>query len=582
MATLFGPQPYRCRALLDSAGASATGRRLLGAVGIAALVLTVSALPARAERPHVYAITSATVIVAPGQSLEGATVVVRDGLVESVAADAPAPADAEVIDGAGLTVYAGWIDAYSHLGMRQRQGGGGGGFDFAALFQQGPPEPGTGHPIELVHPQHRVTDELVPGEADIARRRELGFTAALTVPRDGIYRGWSTLIALGDGPPRDLVIEPVVGQHVGFDRGSFLGGYPADLLGSIATLRQVHYDVVRYLEWTERYAAHPLGMQRPAYNDAFAALVPVYRGERPMIAHAGSNDMLRRALRLADELGADPILYGSGFEYEILDALRDSSARLIVPVAYPDEPDVSEERAPYVSLETLQRWQGAPGNAAALESAGITFALTPFGMSNASRFGANVRKAIAAGLSADTALAAVTTVPAAMLGVDAVLGTVEAGKIANLVVATGAPFGEDTEIRYVFVDGIGHELEAEEQVGDPDAVVDPRGEWAVVGTVMGQSQNATWTIAGSEGDYSGRSVSEQGEIEFESVTLEGNVLTVVIPQPGGRGTLEATVVIEGDELTGSASVDLPDGQTLTIDFKGERVSGPQDSSGGAR
>lgn len=546
-------------------------------LSLTAGALLLATVPAAAERPHVYALTGATVITAPGQRVDGATIVVRDGLIAAVGTGIGVPADAEVIEAEGMTVWAGFIDAYSHLGLQQRQGGGG-GFNFAALLQPPRPEPGISHPIELVHPQHRVVDEIVGGDAEVARRREIGFTAALAVPRDGIFRGWSALIALGDGDARTMVVAPAVAQHVGFDTGGFFS-YPSSPMGSIATIRQVMYDAARYVEWTRRYEADPRGMQRPHHDDAMIAIASTAR-DTTVFFHAGDNRWIERALAIAREAGVETVIVGSGFEYEILDIVAGSDVTYIVPVDYPDEPDVSSpDRLPSVSLESLRRWELADTNPSALERAGVTFALTPYGMGNAGKFAENVRRAIEKGLTPDTALAAVTTIPARLLDVEATMGTVEAGKIANLVVGTGDPFAEGTEIRHVFVDGRHWEMEAAETVGDPDAVVDPRGEWSVVGTVMGTERNSTWFIEGEEGDYSGRSVSEMGDADFESVTLEGNALTVVIPQPGGMGTLEITVVIEGDEFTGSTTVDLPNGQSITIGFRGERTAGPQ---GGAR
>lgn len=565
-----GPRPERPTTLRERLGSGPA----LTLVAMASALAIVN--PAQAERPLVYAITGATIITAPGTSIESATVVVRDGLIEAVGPDVVAPADAQVIDGEGLTVYAGWIDAYSHLAMKPQQGGGGGGFNIAALFQQGPPAPGTGHPIELVHPQYQVTSELIGGDGEVKKRRELGFTAALAAPRAGIFRGWSALIALRDGHPRDLVISPTVAQHVGFDRGNFFSGYPSDLLGSVATIRQVHYDAVRYVQWKQRYAADPSGMARPEFNDAMESLALVSEKQLPIIVEGGANRPVERVLRLDEEFGGNSIIVGGGNEYEMIEMLAGNAARFIIPVNFPDEPDVSNlDRLPSVSLQSLQRWEKAAGNAAALEAAGVTFALTPYGMSNVTKFADNVRKAIDAGLSEETALAAVTTVPAAMLGVSASMGTVEVGKIANLVVADGEPFAEDAAPRHVFVDGYHFEMEEKEEVGDPDAVVDPRGEWAVVGTVMGNPQNATWTIEGSDGDYEGSSNSDRGDTDFDSVELAGNALTVVITQPGPMGSLEITVVIDGDEFAGSATISVPGGQTVTINFTGERTSGPQ-------
>ncbi len=546
--------------------------RRCAVLALSLCLLALAITPALAQRPRVYAITDATVIVAPGQTLEGATVLVRNGLVEAVGTGVTIPADADVIDGAGLTVWPAFIDPYSHLGLKPVEGGGG-GFSLAALFSgPGEEDPGTGHPIELVHPQYRVNSELISDDGAFEKHREAGFGTALTAPRDGIFRGSSALVALRDGHPRDYVIKSDVTTHLGFDSGQFFGGYPSDILGTVTTMRQVMYDVTRYAEWQARWQANP-AMQRPETNDALAALVIAHADPALPVFHATSLRQIESSIRLTSEFGAEVVVVGTGNEYEMLPRLADTGVTVLVPLDFPDEPDVSsDERLPGVSLQLLRRWEGAAANAGALEAAGIRFALTPYGMGNVSKFTENVRKAIDAGLTADAALAALTTTPAEIYDVADILGTVEAGKIASLVVGTGAPFDEDTEIRHMFVDGEHFEMEEKEQLGDPDAVVDPRGEWAVTATVMGNAQDATWTIEGAAGSYSGHSVGAQGETEFESVALEGNALTVVLAGP--MGSLEATVVITGDEFEGSATVDAPGGQTFSISFKGERTSGP--------
>lgn len=542
------------------------------ALALCSLALAVT--PALAQRPRVYAITGATVIVSPGQVLEGATVVVRDGLIEAVGTDVTIPADAETIDGDGLTVWPAFIDPYSHLGLKPVEGGGGGGFSLAALFSgPGEEDPGTGHPIELVHPQYRVNSDLISDDSAFEKHREAGFGTALSAPRDGIFRGSSALIALRDAHPRDYVIKSDVTMHLGFDSGQFFGGYPSDILGTITTMRQVMYDVMRYEEWQSRWRANP-AMQRPETNDALAALVAAHADPASPVFHSTSLRQVESSIRVANEFGAEAVVLGTGNEYEMLTRLADTGVTVLVPLDFPDKPDVEgDERLPGVSLQSLRRWEGAASNAGALEAAGIRFALTPYGMGNVSKFTDNVRKAIEAGLTADAALAALTTTPAELYGVTDILGTIETGKIASFAVGTGAPFDEDTKIRHMFVDGEHYEMEEKEQIGDPDAVVDPRGEWAVTATVMGNAQNSTWTIEGSPGAYSGRSVGPQGETEFESVTLEGNAMTVMLTGP--MGSLEATVVIEGDEFEGSATIDAPGGQTFSISFKGERTSGPE-------
>jgi hypothetical protein len=272
---------------------------------------------------------------------------------------------------------------------------------------------------------------------------------------------------------------------------------------------------------------------------------------------------------ISQEFALRPIIKGNGNEYEIVAQLAEAQAPVIVPVDYPDRPSISSDADANldISYDALRRWEEAPGNAAALERAGITFAFTADGV-GAGEFAANVRRAIEAGLSPDTALAAVTTVPAAMFGVDSVLGTIAPGKIANVVVATGAPFAEGSEVRHVFVDGVHHAVEARAPArgargGNAGGPADPRGTWAVTMGNSDFSMDTTWSITGQQGAYSG---TVDGE-PFDSVTLRGNVLSVGITSPMGQFTLDVTIA--GDALDGVFST-----QGYTMNVSGRRTSGP--------
>jgi len=525
-----------------------------------------------------YAITGATVIVRPGTTIEGATVVIRDGLIEAVGADVVAPAGAQVIDGTGMTVYAGWIDAYSTIALRQqaaaqpqqRPGGGAPGQRPAPTQE---PEIGTGHPIARIHPEYSVTQDLTADDSDIESHREAGFTAALVVPQDGIYRGMSALIALREGSPSDLVVDGDVAQVVSFQSGRFGGGYPGSLIGVMAAFRQVLLDTQRWATWQDRYEQNPAGIQRPPRVDAYPALIPVLAGDQPVLFEASNNRMTERALRLAQEFAIRPIIKGNGSEYAVTYLFTDADASVIIPVDYPKKPGVDDTNAAIdVTLETLRQWDRAPGNAAALEAAGVSFAFTADGV-DPGTFVENVRKAIEAGLSQDTALAAVTTEAAEILGVEAILGSVEAGKIANVVVATGAPFEEDTEVRHVFVDGRHSEIEARPARGKgrggegPEEPVDPRGTWLI--TSSGEFQmEMTWTITGSPGSYDGTVSSEMGVMSFDRIRLRGASMSANISMEMAEIFID--VFIEGDELSGSMAM----GDMMTLDITGKRTSGP--------
>jgi hypothetical protein len=310
-------------------------------------------------------------------------------------------------------------------------------------------------------------------------------------------------------------------------------------------------------------------MPRPEANPAYTALMPVLAGDQQVIFDASNTRDAKRALKIAREFGLSIIIKGNGNEYEMADLIAAAGAAVLVPVDYPDKPSVGDngDADLDVSLESLQRWEAAPGNAAALERSGVVFAFTADGI-RPGEFAANVRKAIDAGLSDDTALAAVTTNPAAMFGVSSVLGTIEPGKIANIVVASGAPFAEDTEVRHVFVDGVHTAVEADSGSagggrGDPGGPADPVGTWAVTMGNGDFSMDMTWRISGEPGAYSG---TVDGE-PLDSVRFRSNELTVTMTSPMGQFTIDVTV--SGDSLSGGFSA-----QGFSMDVSGRRTSGP--------
>jgi hypothetical protein len=443
------------------------------------------------QRRSAYAITGATVITSPGNTVDNATVVLRNGLIEAVGAGIAAPPDARVIDGSGMTVYAGWIDSFSEVAIQEepsaaptpatggrgnfgRGGRGGGGRQALQMLELG--SPGVNR---QVHPEFIQADNLTDEDGDMAGFRDAGFTAALVVPQAGIYRGQSVLIALRDTSTEEMVLRNNVTQVVGFSTGGFGRGYPSSAMGVIALIRQVLLDTRRQATWENSYNNDPTGIPRPETNPAYTALMAALAGDQQVIFDASNTRTAKRGLDIAQEFGLSPIIKGNGNEYDMIDVLVDARVEVIVPVDYPDKPAVGDDDDANldIGLAALQRWEAAPGNAAAIERAGITFAFTSDGV-EPDEFAANVRKAIEAGLSADAALAAVTTKPAAMFGVGSIIGTIEAGKIANLVVATGAPFAEGSEVRHVFVDGVHTEVEASSTPpgGNGGAPADPRND----------------------------------------------------------------------------------------------------------
>ncbi|MBL8195496.1 MAG: amidohydrolase family protein [Blastocatellia bacterium] len=436
-----------------------------------------------AERPQIYALTNAKIVVAPGKVIEKGTIVLRDGLIEDVGANITVPADAVEIDLAGKTIYPGLIDINVGLKNLRRIAASPttrGAAAQATQAQRNEPAAGAVHPLTRVRPENRVSEQLIPFEAenkDLESYRSLGITTVLLTPETGIFRGESALINLKETTSvSNLILRDAVAQHVAFEFGFFGASYPSSLFGAVAAFRQAMLDANRYKTWQERYKANPIGMKRPEQSTAFDALVPVLNRSRLVVFELSDNKDILLADRLAKEFNLNTIISSSGNEWELLEDIKGLKQTFVLSVAFPDKPKIDEaDEATNVSLKELRRYVNAPENPKRLFDAGIRFAFTTNNLRNKADFSKNIRKIIAAGLSLDNVLAAFTTTPAEILGVSNSLGTLEKGKIANLIVANGELFGEKTKIENIFVDGVKYEQDSKKPML-PEAAEPKEGE----------------------------------------------------------------------------------------------------------
>ena len=550
---------------------------------LAALAVFLVAASARAQgigaetplRPvtRAVAITDARVVVAPGRVLERATVVVRDGRIEAVGERLAVPFDAERIAGDSLTVYAGFVDAYGLAGVPTPKD--------PERFEGDRGDP----PRELagITPDRDVRDAFDVNDARIGQLRAVGYTAAHVAPRDGLWAGQGAVVllrALGRGEHREAVLltEPIslVAQ---IDPAS--GVYPATPMGVLAVLRETVENARRRGAARQAFDRAAEGAARPRYDPTLDALQLLLDGDRRFVFVAGSWLDGFRALRVSQEMELAPILAGVPDAAPLLDRLRRSRVPVIAPLALPDTvkadsaalalplPTTTPGSSAFVSdrrtlsyrdlddetsvLTTQKRAavaaaEASPGRLAAAE---VPFAFGTF-EAKPGDLHANLRRMIAAGLSEDAALAALTTAPAEMLGLGRELGTVERGKLANLVVTDGPLFADSTVVRHVFVEGVGYEIKAADRptAADPDAVVQVTGTWDFAVETPAGTQTGSFTVEGSAGSYTG-SITSQGSTDpFLSVTVEGNALTASF-RNDDLGALTLTGLIAGAELSGS-------------------------------
>jgi len=536
------------------------------------LVMFVIIAGAQAEAPNIFAITDVRIVTAPGQVIENGTVVLRNGLIESVGADVKAPADARIIAGQdNWSVYSAFIDAASSAGLESEPAKGPPG---RPGNQDAKQQPGSPHELAAVHPELAAADHLVISDTSVERYRELGFSVAHVLPAKGVFRGESTVILLRDAPVRELILADRLNQVIALEISSFMARkYPSSSIGAVAAVRQTLLDAQRQLVWTERYSANPAGLRHPQYRASDAPLLALLRGEQQVVFVSRADLDPGRFNALASEFDLPAMTVAKGLGHRIED-LQAAGMPILLPLALPEKPEIdTEDEVLETSLQEMQAVLRAPGLPAALAKADIQFAFVTVGMKSVRDFSENLAAVVETGLTPKQALAAVTTVPARLLGMERTLGTIEPGKQANLLVVEGELFTAKPAFRHVFVDGYHEKIEAEETIGDPNAVVDPRGTWEVTTEVMGRSSESTWEITGGEDNYRGFSESSRaGKRQFKSVELSGNALTVVSETP--RGAIDITVVVTDESFAGETTMESPRG-SAKMKIEGRRIAGPE-------
>ena len=412
---------------------------------------------ARAEAPRVYAITGARVVTAAGTPLDNATIVVRRGVIEAVGANVAVPAGAEVIEAKGMNVYPGLIDMGNAAGL-------------AVPAFEPPRDARTLIEIErarrrfLLRPQIEAAMMLKVDDPALRRLAVAGITSVLATPPGEAFKGRSSFIntVLPEEEPQignvaderrgRHVVKTSVALHIDLPDREGGNTYPASLLGSVAMVRQALLDAAHYQLEVARYERGKSTDARPVYDPALEALQPALAGRLPVAWRAGDAVEIRRVLGISREFKLDPIIVG-GLEADAVAAdLKAQKARVLLSLDFPMRPKTLAADADE-PVRDLRNRANAPRVAAALEKVGIPFGFTSGGLKDPKDFLRNAAKAVKAGLPPDAAIRALTIGAATIAGVGDRLGSVEKGKIANLLVTEGDLFDEKMTIRHVFVDG---------------------------------------------------------------------------------------------------------------------------------
>ena len=399
---------------------------------------------AQSEPPSSYALTHAKIFTLAGAPIEDGTLVIKDGKIAAVGANVPVPAGAEVIDVKGLQIYPGLFDPITQMGLSEIS---------AVSATVDTTETGEYNPDVV------AATAISPSSEHIPVTRASGITEVLAVPDSGgfdsrggggVIGGQASAIHLAGWTINDMLIKKSVAMVIvwpeistqSFDFATFTRKEKPFNEAKQEREKQVNA-LADYLD-SARHYAQAMGHGGPSdfkRDLKLEALAPVVRGQLPVLVFADRARDIRSAIEFCDKQKLKMILAGGMEAYKEKDLLRSKG---IPVVLRPTLTSPLNEDDPYDRLLTQP---------AELAAAGVKFAFGSFDNSFARRLGQQAANAVAYGLPYDEALKAVTIYPAQFFGLSDQIGTLEAGKIANIIVTNGDPLELTTDVKYIFIRG---------------------------------------------------------------------------------------------------------------------------------
>jgi hypothetical protein len=533
----------------------------VGVVGCAAMLGTGRAA-AQGGEPQYFAIRGATVVPVSGPRMENATVIISRGVIKAVSKDATVPDEAWVIEGKGLVVYPGFIDSFTDVGIPPAP---------AAVGSEGgahPQPPASRGPEDRpgATPWRNAADEASLSDKRVETWRSAGFTSVISAPKGGMFPGQAALLNLGGERNGDMVVKSPVAVPISLQPVGNFASFPGSLMGSLAYVRQVWLDT----DWSTKsqaiYEKNPRGVARPRYDRTDEALADALEDHALVLIPANNTTQIRRAFELADRWHVNAVLYGGQMSYEVANEIATKKLAVLVDLKWPEaEKDGDPDEVP--SLNTLRFHDRAPSSPAALAKAGVKFAFYSGAITAPKDMLKAAKKSIDAGLSPDAAIRAFTLTPAEIFGVADRLGSIESGKIANLIVSDGDIFEEKTKIKFVFVDGRKFTVREPEKPKDPPKG-DLTGKWKLAYTTPQGTEDATADIVmAGDGSLSGTITSTRGTANIISgyLGVDKFSFTINIPIEGSPVDVLFTGTFDGATMKGSISV-----QGFETDFTGTK------------
>ncbi|GAA4281163.1 amidohydrolase family protein [Gaetbulibacter aestuarii] len=401
------------------------------------------------------ALTNAKIYVTPNQIIENGTLIIKDGQVVASGKDVTIPKNAVIVDLKGKYIYPSFIDVYSGFGIDQPKRNS--GWSRSTQYKASR----TGYYWnDHVMPEQKAIKDFKYDSNTATELLRAGFGVVNTHIHDGIVRGTGILVALNNNNGNQYrVLDDNSGQYFSFSKSvKSEQSYPSSIMGSMALIRQLYIDA----DWYRKGNIKTKDLSLEAFNR-----------NKPLVQffEAGSRQNIMRADKVGDAYGVQYVMLGGGDEYERLDDIKNTNATIILPLDFPDAYDVEDPfTTESLSLADLRAWNQRPYNPKLLAEHNIPFAFTTAKLKSIKEFKTNLLKAIAAGLSEEKALEALTTVPAQVLGKSSEIGSLKNGSLANFIIASGDIFDKNTIL-------FEHWIQGEKTVFEPVNVKDIRGNY---------------------------------------------------------------------------------------------------------
>ena len=470
-----------------------------------------------------FAFTNATIYVTPTEVIQKGTLLIKDGKVIAVGKSVKIPNGTKITDLSGKSVYPSFIDMYSDFGISKPKRQARSRSTQYAATRQGY------YWNDHIRPDTNPINEFKFDNKKAKEYINAGFGAVNTHLQDGIIRGNGLLIALNpNSSDAYRIIDAKSAQYLSFSKSNkSIQAYPSSRMGAMALLRQVYLDA----DWYAKGNMKNKDMALEALNNN-KNLVQIFE--------TGNHLDALRADKVGDEFSIQYTIVGSGDEYERVNDIKATKANFIIPINFSNAYDVSDPLlAQQISLQDMRKWNQEPSNLSVLANNGVNFALTTHKLKSIKSFHKNLQKAIKYGFDKEKALAALTTIPASILGNNTV-GNLKTGSYANFIITSGDIFDAKTTMYENWVQG------------DKNVINDMNIK-DITGTYMVAVNNKDYELT-----ISGKGAKQMGAVKLDSVKVKSKFsfkddwVSITLNEASGYTRMMGKIINDAGIIQGTA------------------------------